>query len=99
MNVDPSFVTPEAWSLLGKSLIYLVFFVASMIGMGLSMVFSLGFIPSLVASGHVPSSMGTLRLPLLVLGLLCGVSAVFMASQMLPDMVDALGTVYTRWFL
>ena len=67
--------------------------------MGLSMIFALGFIPSLVTSGHVPRSVGNLKLPLFGLALLFGAGAIVMAAQMLPGMVDALETVYTRWFL
>jgi len=99
MNVDPSFITPEAWSLLGKNLAYLILFVGSMLGLGLSAVFALGFIPSLVTTGHIPRSMNNLRLPLFGLSFIFGASAAFMASQMLPGMVDALETIYSRWFL
>ena len=99
MQVDPSFITPDAWGLLGKNLVYLILFVVSVLGMGLSLVFALGFIPSLVTTGHIPTSVGNLRLPLLGLALLCAVSAIFMASQMIPGMIDALETIYTRWFL
>jgi hypothetical protein len=99
MNVDPSFITPEAWSLLGKNLVYLIFFVCSVLGFALSMIFALGFIPSLVTTGHIPRNMNNLRLPLLTLALILGGSAAFFASQMVPGMVDALETIYTRWFL
>ena len=98
-EVDPGFISPYAWSLIGENLIYLILFVGSMLVMALCMAFSLGFIPSLVTTGHIPSSLGKIRLPLLLIGAAAVVSAAAMLFIMLPGMKEALATIYTRYLI
>lgn len=96
---DPNFITSEVWAALGANLKLLWGFVAAVWIFGFSLLFALGFIPSLVTSGHI-SPKAKRSQPLLYASATAGaVGIVFFLSQMAPGVRDAVATIWTRWFL
>ena len=101
--MDPTFITSENWGDLGFYLGRLWLFFGAIILLAFSLVSALGVIPSLVASGYLPSKPpGPLKLvrPLLFLtAATAAVVALLLMAQMIPGVISIVATIYERWAL
>ena len=98
--MDPSFINHDLWGRLTDNLMLMWGLVGSVFLFAGSLLFALGIIPSLVASGHLPSSPpGPAKVvrPLLFLLAAAGATGiVYTLSRVIPGMWDLLQLIWPR---
>ena len=99
--MEPSFIDTDLWSALGLNLKYLWAFVGSIFLLGLSLLFSIGIIPSLVGSGHVPATdpgLAKVVQPLLyITAVIAAIAAILLTAQFVPGIRDTVIGIFNRF--
>ncbi len=100
--MDPEFITTSDWHLIGVGLRFLWAFVGSIILMAGSLIVAHMFIPSLLASGHIPTpwQQPAVLLRRLLYGAAFGalLLAIFTMVYAGIYLRDALASIFPRFF-
>ena len=98
--MDPSFIDTDVWEALGSNLTLLWIFIGSIFILAFSLLTSLGIIPSLAGSGHIPATPpGLAKLVVPLLYVTAGVAAlavVFVLVQVIPGIREIVLALYGR---
>ena len=99
--MDPNFINHDLWGRLTDNLMLMWGFLGSVLLFAGSLLFAIGVIPSLVASGHLPASPpGPAKVvrPLFFLAAIAGAAGiVFTLSRVIPGLQDLLPHIWNRW--
>ena len=98
--MDPSFIDTDLWKALGSNLKLMWVFIGSIFILAFSLLISLGIIPSLAGSGHIPiSPPGLAKLIVPLLYLTAGaatLAVVFVLVQVIPGIREIAVEIFGR---
>ncbi|MCZ6615063.1 MAG: hypothetical protein O6920_04685 [Chloroflexi bacterium] len=96
--MDPEFITNEHWADISTVLRFLWLYWLFIIGFATNMLLAHALIPSLIASGQLPSSMGRVR-PLLYLSALGILTIAILFLVLSVVNADVIGRISERWWI
>lgn len=98
--MDPSFIDTDLWKALGSNLKLMWVFIGSIFILAFSLVTSLGIIPSLAGSGHIPATppgLARLVVPLLYLtAVVAALAVIFVLVQVIPGIREIVLGIFGR---
>ncbi len=96
--MDPTALGPSEWSEVSKLLINLWFVVLFVVIFATNMLLGHNFIPSLVASGHVPASLQRVRPLFYALAIASFCAAIYFLVQVI-DYAGVLRRIYESFWI
>ena len=98
-EMDPNVIGPDGWKAVSAFVTNIWLFVASVLIFASNMLIGHNAIPSLVQSGHIPSSFQKLRAPLYAGSTIAFVAALYFVFRALEGARSAVNLIYPEFWI